>query len=280
MNELRAVDFNLAQSIESGQWFRYEKTEEGEYFVTVADKVIRCSQKDDVLRYDGADEAFVVNFFALDEDYNRIVKMLSIDKKLKNAVTLYRGLRILRQPRFECLLNFICSSNSNIKRIKMTLDTLAANYGRSKKAYGRTFNLFPTPKELAKSTADEIASLGAGYRSPWIPAAAQKYDEAEYAKMTSRGYKAAREYLLTFDGVGPKVADCVALFSLGYPESFPVDVWVLRTMRETFPEEEFKNEKVITAFAWERWGDLAGYAQQFLFHERRLRDKVAKSSGV
>jgi N-glycosylase/DNA lyase len=180
------------------------------------------------------------------------------------------GLRILRQPIWECLVSFLLSSNNNVKRISGIVERLCKRYGRD---MGGRF-AFPEAETLAKAGEAGIKACGAGYRAAYVAEAARAVAGGfEPDALRHMGYEAAKKELLRLKGAGEKVADCVLLYSCGYGEAFPVDVWVLRAMHNYFPEAG-KSAKEIRLFAAERFGVLSGLAQQYLFHyERSMKDK-------
>jgi N-glycosylase/DNA lyase len=243
--------------------FRCSKKDDG-YCLIAGDKIIKLKQEGNVLFFEGCSRKFINNYLALEEDYGRIIKSLQKDKFVAEAIKRYRGLRICRQDPWECLISFICSSASNIPKIQKNISKLAQSFGRKIK---NKAHAFPTRDEI--KSLRTIRSCGCGFRSPYIFEAAKKADEKWLNSLRKLPYETAKKELMKLNGVGEKVADCVLLFSLGFGEAFPVDVWVKRVMEELYFNNKKTSEKKIREFARKKWGKHAGYAQEFLYHYRR-----------
>ena len=263
---LKTRNFDLKHTLECGQLFRYEK-KGADYYLAVRDRIIRLKQKGSDLVFEGAPKKFVVHYFALDEDYEKIISGLKKDKFVANAIERYKGMRICRQDPWECLISYICSSASNIPKIRKNLNNLAKSFGRKINLGNYVSYSFPTKDEI-KSLCT-VKSCGCGFRSRYIFETARSINENWLKKLKKMGYEDAKKELVKLPGVGEKVADCVLLFSLGFGEAFPVDVWVKRVMEELYFGNKKTSEKKIREFASKKWGKYAGYAQQFLFHSRR-----------
>lgn len=259
--------FNLAHTLDSGQFFRYALHEGWHYLVT-RDKVFRVRQTNDRLEYEGASARFVRHFFGLDEDYAAIRRQLQKDPAIAFAMKRYPGLRIIRQDPWECTIAFLCSQFSNIKKIRKNLECIAQQFGKETHFKGKKFYTFPAPGEI-----DDLAKLkrcAVGFRAKYIIGVNKHADDAYFARLRILPYGRAKEALMELPGIGEKVADCILLFSLGFTEAFPVDVWMERALRETYLKGKRLPLKKMAAFGRERWGTLAGYAQQYLYHWRRL----------
>lgn len=215
-------------------------------------------------------------YFDLNTDYENIKKELSrIDDNLKNSIKYGEGIRILNQDLWETLISFIISANNNIPRIKGIIERLSQNYGNKIIWEGKEYFTFPSAENLAKASIEDLRKLGLGFRdvrvyetTKTINQNKQKLQELENEKDVEK----LREELLKFPGIGPKVADCIMLFSLKKLEVFPIDVWVRRVMNELYikKEDETKvDKKEIEKLAKEKYGNLAGLAQQYLFYWRR-----------
>lgn len=216
-------------------------------------------------------------------------RRLESDRWVSMAMAQYPGLRLLRQDPWECLLHFICSQLSNIPKIELSTERVARNWGVVHKwPEGVEVASLPTLEELAAVSETELRGCGLGYRAPYLrdTARALLSRGVSVADLRAQSYEATLDALLILPGVGRKVADCAALFSLDKPEAFPVDVWVRRAMRECYPRSlraylpeweerdgqalSSREHRAILQFAWDRWGKLAGLAQQYLFHARRM----------
>ena len=219
----------------------------------------------------------VEEYFDLKRDYNKIKKQLAqIDENMKTSIEYGKGIRILNQDLWETIISFIISANNNIPRIKGIIEKLSKKYGTKIEWEGKEYYTFPTAEQLKKVTVEEYRKLGLGFRDKRIYETTQMILEKKVnlEKMKQNpNTKEVREELLTLSGVGPKVADCILLFSdLKRFEVFPIDVWVRRVMNDLYikNEDETKvSKKQIEKIAQEKFGNLAGLAQQYLFYWRR-----------
>ena len=270
---------DVDNSINSGQVFLWEKQGSDWYGIDGQD-VLKIN-KNGVIK---SIRNLKTDFFRKNDNIEEIIKSISKDKTVKKAVKEYEGLRLFRQDPFQCLISFIISSNSNIQKIKSSLEKITKKFGKKVKIQNKEFFLFPEPKKLAKATIDEIKSCGVGYRAPFIKEAAKmvilKKIDFEYLKKCD--YHEAKKNICLVPGIGNKVADCIMLFSLNKLESFPLDTWMIKIL-EKYYSKEFKIEtKTITQKQYELlhekivnyFGPYCGYAQQYLFKmEREKNDK-------
>ena len=216
-------------------------------------------------------------YFDLKRDYKKIKEELSkIDENMKTSIEYGKGIRILNQDLWETIISFIISANNNIPRIKGIIEKLSKKYGKELEFEGKKYYTFPTPKELENVTVEDYRSLGLGFRDIRLYETTKmilekKVDLQELRKNPNTFE--VREKLITLSGVGPKVADCILLFSdLKRFEVFPIDVWVRRVMNDLYiknPDETKVSKKQIEKIANEKFGNLAGLAQQYLFYWRR-----------
>ena len=270
---------DVDNSINSGQVFLWEKHGSDWYGVDGQD-VLKIN-KNGVIK---SIRNLKTDFFRKNDNIEEIIKSISKDKTVKKAVKEYEGLRLFRQDPFQCLISFIISSNSNIQKIKNSLEKITKKFGKKVKIRNKEFFLFPEPEKMAKATIDEIKSCGVGYRAPFIKEAAKmiilKKIDFEYLKKCD--YHEAKKNICLVPGIGNKVADCIMLFSLNKLESFPLDTWMIKIL-EKYYSKEFKMEtKTITQKQYELlhekivnyFGPYCGYAQQYLFKmEREKNDK-------
>ena len=218
------------------------------------------------------------DYFDLTRDYSKIKKQLSeIDTYMKTSVEYGQGIRILNQDLWEMIISYIISANNNIPRIKGIIERLSAKYGKEIDWNGKKYYTFPTPEELKDVSVEDYRKLGLGFRDIRLYETTKMILENKLDLQKLRenpDTKEVREQLLTLSGVGPKVADCILLFSdLKRFEVFPIDVWVRRVMNDLYikEEDETKVSKVkIEKIANEKFGNLAGLAQQYLFYWRRM----------
>lgn len=265
--------FSLAQTIESGQCFRWKKWEEGKYTVFSGLHQVTLAQEGDSILFlqeiSAEEEAYWRNYFDWDRDYDQIKERLCRkDKVMVQAVAVGGGIRILRQEFFETLIGFIISQNNHIPRIKGIVERICQSYGSR---IGEEAYSFPTLEQLASATEADFRRLGAGFRARYLMDAMEKMisgqiGEEELRKMETPQAKAE---LMNICGVGEKVADCVLLFGLGRWEVFPTDVWIRRMMEQLYFRGKETSLKEIQKKAEQKFGAYRGLAQQYLFYYGR-----------
>ncbi len=274
--------FDLKDIFECGQCFRWNKQENGSYTGIWKENVVNIKKEGQNYVFTGIckNENFeeeIQKYFDLDRNYEQIKNELSKkDKYMKTSIQYGKGIRILNQDLWETIISFIISANNNIPRIKGIIERLSKTYGNKIEWNGEEYYTFPTPEQLKNVTIEEYRKLGLGFRdirlyetTKMIRNGEVNLKELEENPNTIE----VREKLLTLSGVGPKVADCILLFSdLKRLEVFPIDVWVRRVMNDLYIKEEDEtkvNKKQIEKLAKAKFGDLAGLAQQYLFYWRR-----------
>ena len=216
-------------------------------------------------------------YFDLNRDYESIKNKLSkIDEYMEESIKFGYGIRILNQDLWETIISFIISANNNIPRIKGIIERISCKYGKKIIYNEKEYYTFPTPEELSKASVEDLRNLGLGFRDVRVYETTQIIvnKEVDLEKLKEeKDFQKVRETLLTLPGVGPKVADCILLFSeLKRWEAFPIDVWVRRVMNELYiknENEEKVNKKLIEDIAHKKFGNLAGIAQQYLFFWKR-----------
>lgn len=285
--KLENIDsFELADIFECGQCFRWNKQEDGSYTGIFKRNVINvkkenCHQGTSLVTIkgicDGNIKDVVEDYFDLNRNYEEIKEKLSkIDDNVKTSIEYGKGIRILNQDLWEMIISYIISANNNIPRIKGIIERLSKAYGDEIEWNGEKYYTFPTPEQLKDVTVADYRKLGTGFRDirlyETVHMILDKKVDLEQLQNEPDTNK-VREQLLTLSGVGPKVADCILLFStLKRFEVFPIDVWVRRVMNELYikNEDETKvNKKQIEKLAHEKFGNLAGIAQQYLFYWKR-----------
>jgi N-glycosylase/DNA lyase len=265
--------FTLSQVLECGQCFRFEKLMEEEYKITAGCKVITAKQIDDRLHLTPMTvkefELFFRHYFDLDRDYDMIKHKLALgDRIMEQAISHAPGIRILNQDFWETLISFIISQNNRIPMIKKVIENLSVTYG-SKIDGGYSF---PTADKLELVDIDGYMALKTGFRAKYIKDAAKRYlnGELDYNSLSRLNTVETRNELVKIYGVGNKVADCVMLFGLGRSDVFPADVWIKRVISVLYYGGNEIPLKELQGFAYDKWGEYAGFAQQYLFHYARL----------
>lgn len=261
MIELKINDFSIEQIANSGQCFRINKLDaQDTWKVTAFGKVLKIKEIDETnFIFDCSFEEYEniwLDYFDLKRDYEKIKDFIMEldDPYLTEAVQYGYGLRILKQDTWEVMVSFLVSQRNNIPRIKKIIEKLCANYG----------DLFPSADNLADYTEEDFKALGLGYRAIYlvdiVKALVNKRLNVEYLKKLP--YPKTIEYLKKFNGIGDKVANCIALFGVNKIEAFPVDVWINRII-----EEQYNGD-----FDIGRFSEYAGIVQQYMFfYQRSLR---------
>ncbi len=217
----------------------------------------------------------VVRYLALNQDYSSGHAPLREDPYLAAAMDRFPGVRILRQDPWECFVGFICSAECSIVRIRRMMRALSTAYGHPIPFEGDTLYLFPSPAALAGAGEQSLRDLGLGFRAKAVAAAAERVASGTLGlePLRTLPYDDARAALMALPGVGPKIADCVLLFSLDHGQAFPLDRWVRRALFRVYGLAEKTPDRALVAWARERFGPHAGYAQQLLFHAERARGR-------
>ncbi len=274
--------FDLKDIFECGQCFRWNKEENGSYTGIWKENVVNIKKEGQDFVFTGICknnnlEEEIQKYFDLDRDYEQIKKELSKkDEYMKTSIAYGKGIRILNQDLWETIISFIISANNNIPRIKGIIERLSKAYGDKIEWNGKEYYTFPTPRELKDVTVEEYRKLGLGFRDIRLYETTKMIldGKVDLKKLEQNpNTMEVRDELLSLSGVGPKVADCILLFSdLKRLEVFPIDVWVRRVMNDLYiqNEDEAKvSKKQIEKIAKNKFGNLAGLAQQYLFYWRR-----------
>lgn len=259
-------DFELKDTLQCGQCFRFYENEDGSFSGVAKDKSITLKKQGDTLSLFTSEDDFLCfwkGYFDLELDYSKIKEELSkLHPNLKEAARFAPGIRILKQEPFEALISFIISQNNNIKRISGIVERLCALCG---KEIAQGVYAFPEVSVLAGLTPEELAPIRAGFRARYIIDAAVKVasGEVDLEALYDMSYEDAKAQLMKITGVGVKVADCVLLYGFHKLEGFPMDVWMKRAMTVLFDSMDGRN-----------FGEFAGIAQQYIFHYSRLHPEL------
>ncbi|MCH7621359.1 MAG: hypothetical protein IH870_05620 [Chloroflexi bacterium] len=278
---------DLAATLESGQAHRWRR--EGDWYSGVIRGTFIKIRQDDNGRVEfrcgpgseAAQAPALYRYFRMDDDIHAVYAELERDQRVADMVRRYPGLRLLRLEPWECLIAFICSANSNIPRIHQVMERMSDNFGDALELDGDVRHAFPTAAQLVEAGESELRRLGLGFRAPYVDQATRRVVEGDLdlPSLVRMPYQEAKEQLMTCPGIGPKIADCVAVFSLEKLEAFPIDVWVRRALGEWyFPDQKTPPDRVLLEWAHGHFGRYAGYAQQYLFHGRRLEKRQASRS--
>ena len=263
--------FNLARSCACGQAFRWEKRGDG-WMGVVSDRCAVLKQEAETLYINPCtphEAAKWREYLDLDGNYAGLEDKLRANKALSVCLPCSSGIHVFTQEPFETLISFIISANNNLGRIQGIIGRLCAAAGEAMDTFTGIKHKFPTPCALARIPLEALRSLGLGYRAPFIHQTAGIIAEGyDLLKLRDLPLEDARKELMRFPGVGPKVADCALLFSLGHTRAFPMDVWMNRAMREIwFGGQSFSGAQKQAAIS--ELGELAGIVQQYVFYYAR-----------
>lgn len=273
--------FELKDIFECGQCFRWNEEDDGSYTGVIKNAIINVKKENESIIFTGKCKEKIKDlieyYFDLNTNYEEIKEKLSnIDEYLKTSVEYGKGIRILNQDLWETIISFIISANNNIPRIKGIIERLSQKYGNEIEWNGKKYYTFPTPEQLKDATVSDYRNIGLGFRDIRLYETTKmilnkEVDLEELRKNPNT--QEVRDELLKLSGVGPKVADCILLFSdLKRFDVFPIDVWVRRVMNDLYIKEddETKVSKTkIEKMADEKFGNIKGLAQQYLFYWRR-----------
>jgi N-glycosylase/DNA lyase len=285
--------FNLDFTLQCGQAFRWRKIGEWWYGI-VRQNVVKVRQTASVLEFqtypEELDSKFLESYFRLDDDLPKIYSLIVKDRHIKAAIERFKGLRLMRQEPWECLISYICATNKNIPAIKDIILNLSKKFGNKLLFDGLEFYTFPTPRHLANAGIEELKACKLGFRAERVLDVSRKVStrEVNLEALRKLNYDEARTELMKLPGVGPKVADCVLLFSLDKLEAFPIDVWMKRIFMEYYADhfepsfvKKVLSKKSLTRGEYNRiglfgrryFGKFVGYAQEYLYHFKRCMSK-------
>jgi len=291
-----APDFDLVMTLDSGQVFHWEKIGNG-FVGTIGQYAVYAEQDDDILkvRFGGTPKPArethplpkrIAHYFALDHPLPEICEAFPKDPIMNAARDFCRGLRIIRQPKWECLATFICSSMKQVAHIRQISLALRNRFGDQRKIGSRAVHTFPSPQRIARASETQLRECKLGYRAKNLRATAQLVSSAEcdlesWSTLPDSGL---RKNLCQLPGVGVKIANCVMLFAYERLRAFPIDVWIERVLRQHyFPRRKKMTAQQLREFSETYFGEHGGYAQQYLFHHARTalrKTEVSRDSST
>jgi N-glycosylase/DNA lyase len=269
--------FNLDTTLACGQVFRWDRTADGWWYGVVGHRVLKIRQDKNRLTFSGAPASFIRRYFSLDLDLAAILVSIDTDPFIHQCIRRHWGLRLVRQPPWECTVSYICATNSNIPTIRRRIASITERYGRPVEFEGKTWYAFPDPSSISCKGHDGLTECRLGYRQPYVfGTSCLVTDETVWEEAVRRlPYESARKELMNLHGVGPKAADCILLFAFQKYDAFPVDVWIRRIMQEQYlpdllPDAPLtkRGYDAICRFAREHFGEYCGWAQEYLFAGR------------
>ncbi|MCT4594997.1 MAG: 8-oxoguanine DNA glycosylase [Anaeromicrobium sp.] len=269
-------DFNLKDTFECGQCFRWNEEEDGSYIGVAYGKVLHIYEEEGIFTFLNTNmedfQNIWVDYFDFNRDYGVIKdKLTKDDNIMAQAVEHGHGIRILNQDEWETIVSFIISARNFIPRIKKSVELISEKYGSFIQEYKeKKYYAFPTPEELYNKAEEELKALNVGYRAKYIQSTTYivKENQVDVYTLKNLDREMAKKNLLKLMGVGPKVADCILLFSMKKYNAFPIDVWVKRVMEYFYFKDGATNNQ-IQEFAKEKYEDLGGFAQQYMFYYAR-----------
>jgi len=269
--------FDLDATLACGQVFRWNKSADGWWYGVVGNKVLKIRQDGDRLMYTGAPASFIRDYFSMDTDLEAILASIDTDPFIHTCIRKSRGLRLVRQPPWECTVSYICSTNSNIPTIRRRIASIAERCGSAVNFEGKIYHTFPDPSAISCVGNNGLTECRLGYRQPYVAGTSGLVtdEKAWERRIRKLPYEEARRELMKLHGVGPKAADCILLFAFRKYEAFPVDVWIRRIMQEHYlpdlsPDTALTNREYdsIRRFAREHFGEYCGWAQEYLYAGR------------
>lgn len=276
----RVNNYDLGATLDSGQAFRWEKCGDGWegvignhwVFLRQAENGIEAWTPHQVSGW-----TWLRRYLQIDVDLESILASFPEDVHLQAAVRACYGLRLLRQDVWECLISFICSASKQIVQIRQVIAKLCERYGRPVEVpawHGGAF-AFPSPERLSQCSETELRKCGMGFRAPYVRDVAVAVASGNFSltRLSRLSLDDAKNELQQLPGVGPKIADCVLLFSGSQPTAFPIDTWMRRVLSKAYFGGRRVSDSVLNDFARAYFGPWAGYAQQYLFHYARVGSK-------
>ena len=265
--EFPATEFDLRRTLESGQVFH--AMAEGNGWEILVDRTpLYAEQNGALLRVPAGREDLARRYFSLDHPLETIYAAFPSDPFSRAALAACRGIRILRQPRWECLATFITSPMKQVAHIRQISLQLREAYGQ--KIPGSRVNAFPTASRLAQTTERDLRECRLGFRAKSLLGAATAIASGDFDldSLERRSTDEARSQLCLLPGVGRKVANCVLLFAYERLDAVPVDIWISRILRAM--SKRSSSLLALEEFSNRRFGAYAGYIQQYLFHHARM----------
>ena len=262
-------DFNLKETLLSGQCFRVTEEADNSFTVILFDRIINIKQIDNTIEFVSNNnnnlEEKIIKYFDLNREYNYIYNKLNIDVIMDECISKCKGYKILKQDEFEVCISYIISQNNNVKRISNSINKLCELKGKSVSFNNKVYYLFPTYDEIKDITVEELRSLGVGFRDKYILDFLNKYSNIKEINILST--IDALNKLMKVKGIGLKVASCILLFGYSRFDVYPIDTWVKQFISNKY---NIKNDqKTIEKFAKDKFGELSGVAIQYMYHSER-----------
>jgi N-glycosylase/DNA lyase len=291
--DLTKTPLSLDYSLSCGQTFRWQKRDNW-WIGVVHGAVVKIKQTKNGLEFMSSstkvDADFLRSYFRLDDDLLNVYSKIAKDKHMVEAIERFRGLRLVKQEPWECLISFICATYKNVPAIKQMIFNICREFGDPIEFERETFYTFPNPRVLAKADPKQLSRCKLGFRTERVLETSKLINKGrcDLESLRTEPYEVAKKELMRLPGVGHKVADCVLLFSLDKLEAFPIDVWMKRIILRYYDshfEREFVDKvesessltpreyQIVYDFGRRYFGDYVGYAQEYLYHYERCFGK-------
>jgi N-glycosylase/DNA lyase len=267
--EAHISPLDLAQTLSCGQTFRWRSVGDawtgvlGRHFVTLRQRGRLLMIEAEPSTRDVV--ALVEEHLRARDDTRAIQRHLSGDAVLARGMKEVRGLRIVKIDEWECLVSFVLATYANIPRISRMVEALCSEFGEE---IADGVHAFPDMKRLGQASEKDLERCGLGYRARYLAALCSSLTARDMQRMSRMQFESLREALIELPGIGDKVADCVSLFGFGKLEAFPIDVWMERALERLYGVRG--SYRRLRSFASERFGEYAGYAQEYLYFNERL----------
>lgn len=260
MNKIQIKDFNLFETIFSGQFFNFKQLDD---FFIISDGQItfKVKQIGEDLFFEGCSKEHLFNFFGLNFNLDKLIELE--DEYFQKAFSIYKGLRIMKIDLFQTIISFVCSAAANQKKIENNIRLISEKFGK----YNQEFNFYSFPQPAMINDYSKLLECKVGYRAKYILGICEYLiqNPSFLEKVYNSNYHEAKNLLITLPGIGTKVADCICLFALNHYQAFPVDTWIKKMIKSWYGYES-NNQKELENYIQDKFGNLGGYYQQYLFH--------------
>ena len=266
-------NFNLHDTVSCGQIFRFDIEDDDSYTIILSDRVVNVKYFDNRLYIDSSNmdniESVIRNYFDLDYDYDSVNELLfSIDNGNRKLIDACNGLKMINEPRFEVLISYILSANNGVPQIRNSLNNISRMFGEKVIFRDNEYYLFPSIEKLKNATIDDFRNCKAGFRDKYLYEIIQSivsgsFDFDLIDKMNSND---ALKYLMSYKGIGEKVASCILLFGYHRFDVFPIDTWVKKYMKDKYNLDKVSD---IRKFMFDKYSSNCGLVIQYIFHYSR-----------
>lgn len=270
MKKIKKNDINLKDTITCGQIFRYEKLDNS-YIIILEDRVVELSEDDTYIYINSSNEVdiekIITDFLDLNRDYNEILSyLIKNDNNLIDIINNSKGFKIINSPSFEMIISYMISANNNVKNIQRSVNLLSLKYGKEVIFNNKKYYLFPTLDDMKKLNLNDYENLKLGFRSKYIYNLINNITNEDILRINELSTNDAILYLMSYKGIGLKIASCILLFGYKRLDVFPIDTWVKKYMKDIYGISDIKK---IKDFTKDKYGKYSGLVIQYMFHSKR-----------